>query len=183
MPPRPTIVRSSRCLGMAFRSRSQFRFEASKTAEETGRPVCGCRANDQAARDRLNRASSDSQASISLRIADNRGSVAVARPTVWLFRPRSRPSAFRSFWSITASLYGGGGTHGIQVTDHAGGNVVGEPASEDLALVQKRAGNWAGWRPLRGSSATPRSGRPDDGRVTKERAARKPHGRSPPSAE
>jgi len=61
---------------MAFRSTSQFRFEAPKTAEATRRPVCACGTNDQAARDPLNRPSSDTQASISLRIADNRGSAA-----------------------------------------------------------------------------------------------------------
>jgi hypothetical protein len=123
MPPRSTIVRSSRCRGMPFRSTSQFRFEAPKAAEARSDwgSVCGCGASGQAARDRLSRASSNSRASISLLIADNRGSTACGSAASSIVVSASIAAFSVSIiFVITASIRGGGGFHGIEITGHAG---------------------------------------------------------------
>ena len=83
--------------------------------------MCGCGAIDQAARDRLSRASSNSRASISLRIADNRGSTACGS-SASSFALSASIAAFSVsiILVITASIRGGGGFHGIEIAGHAG---------------------------------------------------------------
>jgi hypothetical protein len=107
---------------MAFRSTSQFRFKAPQAAEaRLGGPGCGRGASGQAARDRLSRASSNSRASISLRIADNRGSTACGSSASSFALSASIAAFSVSIILVTtASIRGGGGFHGIEITGHAG---------------------------------------------------------------